>query len=59
MLTFRYIKRRKARNELIELQTNLIFYEPLYTAVYPFHEWFKEKGDFYREVISPIPHQLF
>ncbi|KUP22809.1 hypothetical protein [Paenibacillus sp. DMB5] len=73
MLTFRYIKRSKARKELMELQRDLLFYEPLYLAVHPFHEWFQEKwelmrarskmkletdSDLYREVILHIPVHL-
>lgn len=73
MLTFRYIKRKKARRELLELQRDLIFYEPLYSAVHPYHEWFKVQWellrarsemklqadpDLYREIISHIPLQL-
>ncbi|WP_042197817.1 hypothetical protein [Paenibacillus camerounensis] len=73
MLTFRYIKRKKARSELLERQRDLIFYEPLYSAVHPYHEWFKVQWkllrarsemklqadpDLYREIISHIPLQL-
>ncbi|MBY0012503.1 hypothetical protein [Paenibacillus typhae] len=57
----------------MELQKDLLFYEPLYSAVHPFHEWFKEKWELlragskmklqtdsglYREMILQIPLHL-
>lgn len=70
---FRYIRRRMARKELLELQEELTFYEPLYSLVRPFHIWSMEKWDYlwsnktnqfaiedevYAEVYTAIPGQL-